>query len=74
MLYIRYPDDKYNRIWEPLIPSGLDSVTANFTSLDVTSVNVPPDSAIIQAVQAPSSTDTIDLSFTFGIVRHLDHV
>ncbi|XWS28895.1 hypothetical protein CRYUN_Cryun25bG0111100 [Craigia yunnanensis] len=43
-----YPDDKYNRIWEPLIPSGLESVTANFTSLDVTSVNVPPDSAIIQ--------------------------
>ncbi|XVF05586.1 hypothetical protein REPUB_Repub05bG0185400 [Reevesia pubescens] len=69
-----YPDDKYNRIWEPLIPSGLEPVTANFTSLDVTSVDVPPDSAIIQAVQAPSSTDTIDLSFTFGNVNHLHHV
>ncbi|XVF05589.1 hypothetical protein REPUB_Repub05bG0185700 [Reevesia pubescens] len=69
-----YPDDKYNRIWKPLIPSGLEPVTANFTSLDVTSVDVPPDSAIIQAVQAPTSTDTIDLIFTFGNVSHLHHV
>ncbi|KAK6234785.1 hypothetical protein SCA6_010122 [Theobroma cacao] len=69
-----YPDDKYNRIWEPMIPSGLEPVTANFTSLDVTCVNAPPDSAIITAVHAPSSTDTIDLSFPFGNVSHLDHV
>ncbi|XP_022728679.1 probable LRR receptor-like serine/threonine-protein kinase At1g05700 [Durio zibethinus] len=66
-----------NQIWDlkcPLIPSGLEPVTANFTSLEVTSVNVPPDSAIIEAVQASSSTDKIDLSFTFGNVSHLDHV
>ncbi|MBA0795127.1 hypothetical protein Gohar_006028, partial [Gossypium harknessii] len=68
-----YPDDQYNRIWEPQIPPGLDSLTANFTSLDETSVNVPPDSAIIKAVEA-SAMDTINLSFGFDNVSHLDHV
>lgn len=63
-----------NSIWEPLIPSGLLQVTANFTSLVETSINVPPDSAIILAVQAASSTDTIDLSYTFANLSHLDHV
>ncbi|KAK8648833.1 hypothetical protein V6N13_129575 [Hibiscus sabdariffa] len=69
-----YPADPYNRIWEPSIPPGLRPVTANFTSIDVTSVNDPPDSAIITAVEAQSSADTIDLSFGFGNVSHLDHV
>ncbi|KAL4312947.1 hypothetical protein GQ457_01G038900 [Hibiscus cannabinus] len=69
-----YPADPYNRIWEPSIPPGLRPVTANFTSIDVTSVNDPPDSAIITAVEAQSSTDTIDLSFGFGNISHLDHV
>ncbi|MBA0582949.1 hypothetical protein Gorai_013833, partial [Gossypium raimondii] len=68
-----YPDDQYNRIWEPQIPPGLDSLTANFTSLDETSVNAPPDSAIIKAVEA-SAMDTINLSFGFDNVSHLDHV
>ncbi|KAK8514398.1 hypothetical protein V6N12_009104 [Hibiscus sabdariffa] len=69
-----YPDDPYNRIWEPSVPPGLKPVTANFTSIDVTSVNDPPDSAIITAVEAQSSADTIDLSFGFGNISHLDHV
>ncbi|KAE8685710.1 Detected protein of unknown function [Hibiscus syriacus] len=69
-----YPDDPFNRIWEPQIPPGLESVTANFTSIDVTSVNDPPDSAIITAVEAQSSSDTIHLSFSFGNISHLDHV
>ncbi|XP_039052955.1 putative leucine-rich repeat receptor-like serine/threonine-protein kinase At2g19230 [Hibiscus syriacus] len=69
-----YPDDPYNSIWEPRIPPGLEPVTTNFTSIDVTSVNDPPDSAISTAVEAQNSSDPIDLSFGFGNVSHLDHV
>lgn len=56
------------------MPPGLDPVTANFTSLHETSINVPPDSAIIKAVEAQSAMDTIHLSFGFDNVSHLDHV
>ncbi|PKI61973.1 hypothetical protein CRG98_017699 [Punica granatum] len=33
----RYPDDPYNRVWEPYIPSGLTQVTSTAFSIEYTS-------------------------------------
>ncbi|PKI61972.1 hypothetical protein CRG98_017698 [Punica granatum] len=34
---MRYPDDPYNRVWEPYIPSGLTQVTSTAFSMEYTS-------------------------------------
>ena len=70
----RYPTDEYNRIWKPMIPTGLIPVVADFYSLYYTTVEYPPTSAIIQAVRAPNPTDTISLQFTFSKTNTLNHV
>eukprot|EP00261_Vitis_vinifera_P035001 XP_019076244.1 PREDICTED: probable LRR receptor-like serine/threonine-protein kinase At1g05700 [Vitis vinifera] len=71
---IGYPTDEYNRIWKPMIPTGLIPVVADFYSLYYTTVEYPPTSAIIQAVRAPNPTDTISLQFTFSKTNTLNHV
>ncbi|KAK8550974.1 hypothetical protein V6N12_039649 [Hibiscus sabdariffa] len=66
--------DVHNRVWQPMIPLGSNVVTATFASLVETTVNDPPVAAIIEAVQAPSPTDKLELSFTFSETNRLDHV
>ncbi|XP_022728680.1 probable LRR receptor-like protein kinase At1g51890 [Durio zibethinus] len=69
-----YPYDTHNRFWEPMTPPGSEAIIATFASLDVTTVNDPPVLAIIKAVQAPSPTDKLELSFRFSKMNRLDHV
>lgn len=53
----RYPTDEYNRVWEPVIPTSLIPVQADFFSLLYTTVEYPPKSAITDVVRAPNLTD-----------------
>ncbi|KAF8402812.1 hypothetical protein HHK36_010903 [Tetracentron sinense] len=63
---IRYPDDKYNRVWDPLNVSDVIAVTANFTNLTSTTVDYPPELAFLKAIEAPKSTYPISLWFEFS--------
>ncbi|KAF8402810.1 hypothetical protein HHK36_010901 [Tetracentron sinense] len=60
---LRFPDDKYNRVWDPLNVSNMITVTADFTNLTSTVVDYPPESAFLKAIEAPNSTYPISLSF-----------
>ncbi|OWM89336.1 probable LRR receptor-like serine/threonine-protein kinase MEE39 [Punica granatum] len=71
---IGYPDDPYNRVWEPYIPSGLTQVTSTAFSMEYTSVNFPPDDAITVAVEAQDLSDPIDLQFTFPTTNNLTYI
>ncbi|OWM89335.1 uncharacterized protein At1g24485-like [Punica granatum] len=71
---IGYPDDPYNRVWEPYIPSGLTQVTSTAFSIEYTSVNFPPDDAITVAVEAQDLSDPIDLQFTFATTNNLTYI
>ncbi|KAF8397572.1 hypothetical protein HHK36_016492 [Tetracentron sinense] len=62
---IWYPDDNYKRIWDPLNPSGLIPVTADFTSLISSTVDDPPEKGLLKAVEAENPTDSINLEFPF---------
>ncbi|KDP44167.1 hypothetical protein JCGZ_05634 [Jatropha curcas] len=73
-LILGYPDDRLNRIWKPMTPSGLDPVEANFTSLYFTTVNEPPETAIVRAVESPYYTESILLPFTFNKMNRLDRI
>lgn len=70
-----YPEDRLNRIWVPMTPQDLNAVKANFTTLDYTTVNYPPDEAIIHAVESPLPSESILLQpFTITEMTRLDHV
>ncbi|KAK6926901.1 hypothetical protein RJ641_008620, partial [Dillenia turbinata] len=61
-------------MWEPNIPNGTVLVNASFESLYFATVDDPPDVAIIQAVEAPTTADAITLSFRSSKGSCLDHV
>ncbi|CAI9776714.1 unnamed protein product [Fraxinus pennsylvanica] len=58
-----YPD-KYNRLWEPMAQLGLVNTSADpGTILTSTPYEYPPDSAVLDAMEAQNATDSITLSF-----------
>lgn len=62
-LFIRDPD-KYNRLWEPKAQLGLVNKSADpGTILTSTPYEYPPDSAVLDAMEAQNATDSITLSF-----------
>ncbi|KAA8549548.1 hypothetical protein F0562_001434 [Nyssa sinensis] len=71
---VGYPDDEYNRIWVPVTPSGLVAVIADTTFINYTTYENPPDSAILDAVEAASLLDTISLSFRISKINSLNHI
>ncbi|XP_007016560.2 PREDICTED: probable LRR receptor-like serine/threonine-protein kinase At1g51810 [Theobroma cacao] len=71
---LEYPVDTHNREWKPMTPPGSVAITATFASLTATTANDSPVLAIIQAVQALSPSDRIELPFTFSKTNHLNHV
>ncbi|MBA0701467.1 hypothetical protein Goari_026740 [Gossypium aridum] len=67
--------DTHNRVWEPMmIPSASKAINATFGSLVETNVNYPPVMAVIEAVEALSPKQNLELSFTFSKTNRLDHV
>ncbi|KAK5830676.1 hypothetical protein PVK06_014471 [Gossypium arboreum] len=67
--------DTNNRVWEPMmIPSGSKAINATFGSLVETNVNYSPVMAVIEAVEALSPKQNLELSFTFSKTNRLDHV
>ncbi|KAL2470430.1 Leucine-rich repeat transmembrane protein kinase protein [Abeliophyllum distichum] len=59
-----YPLDTYNRLWEPMAQSGLLNTSAdNGTILTTKPYEYPPDSAVLDAMEAQNATDSISLSF-----------
>ncbi|KAF8402811.1 hypothetical protein HHK36_010902 [Tetracentron sinense] len=71
---IRYPDDKYNRAWDPLNVSNMITVAADFTNLTSTAVDYPPESAFLKAIEARNSTYPISLSFEFDRSNRSNYV
>ncbi|KAJ9178221.1 hypothetical protein P3X46_010121 [Hevea brasiliensis] len=66
---------RLNRIWKPMTHTDLNAVKANFTTLDYTVDNDPPDKAIIHAVEAPLSTNWLLLQpLTVTETIRLDYV
>ncbi|KAI3450469.1 hypothetical protein Pfo_007134 [Paulownia fortunei] len=60
---IWYPDDSYNRIWEPISVPGAVNITADpGTSIYFHSDESPPDSVILDAVEAQNG-NSLFLSF-----------
>ncbi|PPD88495.1 hypothetical protein GOBAR_DD14584 [Gossypium barbadense] len=57
-----------------MIPSGSKAINATFGSLVETNVNYPPVMAVIEAVEALSPKQNLELSFTFSKTNRLDHV
>ncbi|MBA0594640.1 hypothetical protein Gorai_011538, partial [Gossypium raimondii] len=57
-----------------MIPSGSKAIKATFGSLVETNVNYPPVMAVIEAVEALSPKQNLELSFTFSKTTRLDHV
>lgn len=61
---VRYPGgDDYNRMWKPAQPQDLIPVFADTKYMYYPADEDPPDSAIFDAVEAQTSTDSITLSF-----------
>ncbi|XP_058111156.1 uncharacterized protein At1g24485-like [Magnolia sinica] len=60
---VRYPDDEYDRFWDPAIPTGYKTVTADYPSLNQSVDDDPPLTVIKTAIEAPSPSDKIILSF-----------
>ncbi|KAL2487821.1 Leucine-rich repeat transmembrane protein kinase protein [Forsythia ovata] len=59
-----YPLDTYNRLWEPMAQSGLLNTSADTgTILTNKPYEYPPDSAVLDAMEAQNATDSISLSF-----------
>ncbi|MBA0622809.1 hypothetical protein Godav_008316 [Gossypium davidsonii] len=57
-----------------MIPSGSKAINATFGSLVETNVNYPPVMAVIEAVEALSPKENLELSFTFSKTNRLDHM
>ncbi|KAG1339178.1 putative LRR receptor-like protein kinase [Cocos nucifera] len=62
---IGYPDDEYNRMWNPFPTPSLRTIIANFTELTGNCADDPPVAAILHAVEATNNTSSISLSFNF---------
>lgn len=60
---IRYPLDKYNRKWQPMIPQGMKAVHASFASINRLTAEYPPDLAIFDAIEAPDPASSMKFSF-----------
>ncbi|KAJ0979412.1 hypothetical protein J5N97_014886 [Dioscorea zingiberensis] len=60
---VRYPDDKYGRVWEPAPPNSYTNITADFQTLISTVIDDPPFAAIRTAIQSKLPSDPILLSF-----------
>ncbi|PKI61663.1 hypothetical protein CRG98_017887 [Punica granatum] len=60
-----YLQDKYNRGWQPRNESdfGVMSLTADFTLIISTSVDYPPDPALLHAIMVPSAEFEFPLYF-----------
>ncbi|TYI26298.1 hypothetical protein ES332_A05G106100v1 [Gossypium tomentosum] len=56
-----------------MIPSGSKAINATFGSLVETNVNYSPVMAVIEAVEALSPKQNLELSFTFSKTNRLDH-
>ncbi|KAK2987723.1 hypothetical protein RJ640_015388 [Escallonia rubra] len=65
-LILGYPEDSYNRIWIPAIPSGMVAKIANTTTLSHTTDEQPPDTVILDAIEAPGPIDSISLLFNMS--------
>ncbi|KAK2997151.1 hypothetical protein RJ639_025462, partial [Escallonia herrerae] len=61
-----YPEDSYNRIWIPAIPSGMVAKIANTTTLSHTTDEQPPDTAIVNTIEAPELINSISLPFNMS--------
>lgn len=61
----RYPGDNYNRIWEPISVPGTVNTTADpGTVIIASSSEYPPDTAILDAIEAQNETTSLLLSFS----------
>ncbi|KAK2999953.1 hypothetical protein RJ639_023148 [Escallonia herrerae] len=66
--------DRYNRIWEPAIPSGLVERMTDTRAVFFTPYEDPPYSAIWYAVEANGSANSILLSFNIGKTNSLNYI
>ncbi|XAR59031.1 Non-specific serine/threonine protein kinase [Bertholletia excelsa] len=71
---VGYPDDDYNRIWEPSRPPDLAIEVADTTTLYYTAYEEPPDSAIFNAVEAQTSSESITLQFEVNKTNTPTHI
>ncbi|KAI3450470.1 hypothetical protein Pfo_007135 [Paulownia fortunei] len=60
-----YPGDSYNRIWEPMSAPGAVNTSADpGTTIIAFSDEYPPESAILDAIEAQDETTSLFLSFS----------
>ncbi|KAF8039883.1 hypothetical protein BT93_B2180 [Corymbia citriodora subsp. variegata] len=71
---IGFPIDDYNRVWKPYNPPGTNAVVSDVYGFDYTSVNLPPEVAIILAIEANDPPDAIDLSFPLNKASNRSYV
>ncbi|KAA8543922.1 hypothetical protein F0562_021901 [Nyssa sinensis] len=71
---IGYPVDGYNRIWGPATPPGLVNRSKYNGVLYYTTYEYPPDSAILDAVEAPNPVDIITLPFRISKTNSLSYI
>lgn len=65
MLSNRYPDDSYNRIWYPIsVPGAVNTTADPGTSIYSHSDESPPDSAILDAIEAQDNGTSLFLYFS----------
>ncbi|KAL3750838.1 hypothetical protein ACJRO7_011775 [Eucalyptus globulus] len=48
----KYPQDKYNRKWQPMIPQGTEDLHASFISVNRLTAEYPPNSAFLDTIEA----------------------
>ncbi|KAL3750721.1 hypothetical protein ACJRO7_011677 [Eucalyptus globulus] len=51
-LILGYPQDKYNRKWQPMIPQGTEDIHASFISVNRLTAEYPPNSAFLDTIEA----------------------
>ncbi|KAK3010793.1 hypothetical protein RJ639_012607 [Escallonia herrerae] len=73
-LILGYPEDSYNRIWIPAIPSGMVAKIANTTTLTYTTDEQPPDTAILNAIEAQELINSISLPFNMSKKNSLYYI
>lgn len=61
-------------MWEPAPTQGLVPVVADTTTLNYIAYEDPPHSAIFDAVEAPTPTDSITLSFPISKTNSLNYI
>ncbi|KAI6685700.1 hypothetical protein NL676_031613 [Syzygium grande] len=71
---IGFPVDEYNRVWKPFNPPGTNAVKSDVFGFDSTSVNLPPNIAIILAIEANNPLDAIELSFPLNKASNRNYV